>query len=217
MLAGGVDSAAALAWLVAVEQLGGSGDAARSAADDLERRYGEAHRSYHTLGHIEAVLADCARLAGAVGLSATDSAIIDLAACAHDVVYAGEPGKDERASAAWATEQLAACDVAADVCESVASIVLATIVHNGDDLRTQVMLDADLAILAARPLLYVQYVEAVRAEYAALSDDEWCTGRAAVLSRLLDRPALYATEPARRWWDARARSNVAAELARLQA
>lgn len=211
-----MDSAAALSWVVAVEQLGGSAEVAASAAAELEQRYREPHRSYHTLGHIEAVLADCARLAGEVGLSSRDCAVVDLAACAHDVVYATEPGADERASAAWATEQLAACEVPSDVAEKVAAIVLATISHTSDDLPAQVMLDADLAILATRPVLYERYIGAVRAEYDALSDDDWRAGRAAVLNRLLNRPVLYATEPASRWWDARARSNLTAELAALR-
>jgi predicted metal-dependent HD superfamily phosphohydrolase len=210
-----VDSAAALSWVVAVDQFGGSADAAAAAAAELERRYREPHRRYHTLGHIEAVLADCARLAGEVGLSTAECAVVDLAACAHDIVYRAEPGADERASAAWATEQLAACEIPSDVADKVASTVLATISHTSDDPAGQVMLDADLAILAARPVLYARYVDAVRAEYSALSDDEWRTGRAAVLGQLLDRPAIYSTEPAARWWDERARSNLTAELAAL--
>lgn len=211
-----MDSAAALSWVVAIDQFGGSADAAASTAAELERRYREPHRRYHTLGHVEAVLADCARLASEVGLSVTDCAVVDLAACAHDVVYAAEPGADEQASAAWATEQLARCGVEADVGDAVAAIVLATTSHTSDDLPAQVMLDADLAILASRPVLYARYVEAVRAEYGALPDDEWRTGRTAVLSRLLDHPRIYATEPARRWWDERARRNLADELTALQ-
>lgn len=211
-----MDSVAAFSWTVAIDQFGGSADAAASTAAELERRYREPHRRYHTLGHIEAVLADCARLAGELGLSVTDRAVIDLAACAHDVVYAAEPGADERASAAWAAAQLAVCGLEAEVGQAVAAIVLATISHIADDLPTQVMLDADLAILAAKPVLYARYVEAVRAEYDTLSDADWRTGRATVLSGLLDRPVLYATEPAHRWWDARARNNLAAELAALR-
>ena len=41
------------------------------------------------------------------------------------------------------------------------------------------------------------------------------TGRAAVLGGLLGRPPLFASAPARARWEARARANVAAELAAL--
>ena len=212
-----MDSAAGRAWVAAVRQLGGNVDAAAIAATDLERRYREPHRRYHTLAHIEAVLDASAGLAAEVGLSADERAIVALAACAHDIVYAALPGADERASAAWAREQLTACGVPTSCREQVAAIVLATITHTADDPVANVLLDADLAILAADAGDYASYVDGVRAEYAAVPDEDWRAGRAAVLARLLDRPALYATEPARRTWDAPARRNLAAELAALTA
>lgn len=210
-----MDSVAGRIWVAAVTQLGGAAEAAVAAAADLERRYREPHRRYHTLTHVQAVVGDATRLADEVGLSATDRAVVQLAACAHDVVYAGEPGTDERASAAWSREQLAACQVAERVRERVAGIVLATITHAADDPVANVLLDADLAILASDPTEYARYVADVRAEYSAVPDADWDAGRAAVLQRLLDRPALFATEPARRRWDAAARRNIAAELAAL--
>ena len=208
-------SAAARAWVAAVEQLGGGPDAAAEVAAELDQRYREPHRRYHTLGHIAAVLTAAADLADEVRLSPVDRAVVDLAACAHDVIYAGQPGADEQASAEWARDRLAACGVGADVADAVAVIVLATSTHTADALAAQVLLDADLAILASDDAEYARYVAAVRAEYSAVPDADWRTGRAAVLRRLLDRPALYATAPARRRWDASARRNIAAELAAL--
>jgi len=210
-----MDSVTARAWVAAVTELGGSVDAATESAADLERRYREPHRRYHTLAHIAAVLDDASDLADEVRLSVTDRAIVRLAACAHDVVYAARPGADERASAAWTRERLAACRVPDVVGERVAEIVLATVSHTADDLVANVVLDADLAILASEPAEYTTYVAGVRAEYSAVSDADWRSGRSAVLHRLLDRPVLYATEPARRRWDAPARRNIAAELAAL--
>jgi predicted metal-dependent HD superfamily phosphohydrolase len=210
-----MDSVAGRAWVAAVTQLGGSAEAAAATAADLEHRYCEPHRRYHTLTHVAAVLDDAARLAAEVGLSVSDRAVVALAACAHDVVYAPRPGRDEQASAAWARAALTACAVPDEVGAQVAAIVLATISHTADVAVANVLLDADLAILAADPAEYARYVDGVRAEYSAVPDADWRTGRAAVLRRLLDRPALFATEPARRRWDARARRNLAAELAAL--
>jgi predicted metal-dependent HD superfamily phosphohydrolase len=195
--------------------VGGSPEAAVVGATELERRYRESHRRYHTLEHIAAVLGDIAWLAAEVGLAATDRAVVELAACAHDVVYAAQPGSDEEASAAWAREQLAASAVPDKVRDDVARIVLATIGHTASDPVANVLLDADLAVLAAEPAAYARYVRGVRDEYAAVPDAAWRTGRAAVLRQLLDRPVMYAIEPARDRWEARARRNVAAELARL--
>jgi predicted metal-dependent HD superfamily phosphohydrolase len=208
-------SLAGRAWVAAVACLGGAADVAAGAAADLERRYGEPHRRYHTLAHVDAVLDDVARLADELPLSQAERAIANLAGCAHDVIYLARPGADERASAAWATEQLTACGLVDAVGNRVADIVLATITHTADDLIANVVLDADLAILAADEDRYARYVDDVRAEYSAIPESHWRAGRAGVVGRLLDRPVLYATDPARRWWDAAARRNLAAELARL--
>jgi predicted metal-dependent HD superfamily phosphohydrolase len=205
----------AQSWLAAVAELGG---VATAAADELEQRYRQPHRRYHTLAHIEAVLNDCTLLGAEVGLDSGQCAVVALAACAHDVVYDGRPGADERASAEWARARLADAGVAAGVGDRVGALVLATAAHDGypDDAECGVLLDADLAILGADAPTYADYVAAVRAEYAGVADDVWRAGRAAVLGSLLGRPTVYVTEPARLKWDARARHNLATELAALQ-
>ncbi len=49
---------------------------------------------------------------------------------------------------------------------------------------TAILLDADLAILGADPAAYSAYVAGVRSEYRHVDDDDWRTGRAAVLARV---------------------------------
>src|SRR4051794_633329 len=89
-------------WVASVVAAGGQWSAAESAAADLTRRYGEAHRRYHTADHVAAVVRDCALLGAELRLSALDHVVVALAACAHDVVYDGRPREDERSSAEWA-------------------------------------------------------------------------------------------------------------------
>lgn len=194
-------------WTDAVVRLGGR---ATDAADELVRRYAEPHRKYHTAEHVLAVLA-AARL-----LSADDSPVLTLAICAHDVVYAGEPGSDERASAAWARAALTSAGVGASDVAHVESLVLATITHESDDPLAQIMLDADLAILAAEQPVYDLYARRVREEYARYTDDVWREGRAKVLRTLLARPDLYATDKAKALWDSNARANMTRELRALE-
>lgn len=206
----------AAAWVAAVGQLGGDPQAAGVSGADLERRWGETHRSYHTITHLEAVLRDAAWLAGELGLDAAERATVALAACAHDVVYDARPGDDERASAEWARQALTGCGLADEVAERVAGLVLATIDHvaGASDTLAAVLLDADLAVLGAEPEDYARYVEGVRAEYAALSEKEFRRGRARILQALRARVPLYRTAPARRSWEAPARRNIDAELAK---
>ena len=79
------------------------------------------------------------------------------------------------------------------------------------------MLDADLAVLGADADTYDEYVRNVRAEYAAVSDDAWRSGRSAVLRGFLERPHIFATPTMAARREAQARRNLGSELASLQA
>ena len=116
-------------WVTSVLAAGGRRDVAESAAADLTRRYGQAHRRYHTVDHVDTVVRDCALLGAEVGLTAPDGIAVALAACAHDVVYDARPAVDEQASAEWARTWLTRATVADGLAERVADLVLATATH----------------------------------------------------------------------------------------
>lgn len=206
------------AWTRAVTELGGDEHAALAAAAELEARYAEPHRRYHDTHHLRAVLRDTAALAEETPLSGTDRAVLALAAAAHDVVYQGRPGEDERASAAWARERLVRAGVAEEHVARVERLVLATITHTAPPHEPvgQLLLDADLAVLGADAAGYERYRAAVRAEYAHVGESDWRKGRAAVLTGLLAKDPLYRTGAARERWEAHARANLAAELRSLR-
>jgi predicted metal-dependent HD superfamily phosphohydrolase len=206
------------AWIRAVHELGGRADLATAAAGELDRAYGAADRSYHGTAHIQDVLAKVALLGAEVGLDQASMAAVSAAACAHDIVYEGKAGEDERASADWALRALVGSGVPASVSRRVHDLVLSTIDHVAppSDLQAAVLLDADLGILGSDPEGYAMYLSAVRRDYLAVPQTVWRIGRAAVLQTLLDRIELFHTEPARRRWDAPARRNLAAELAELK-
>jgi predicted metal-dependent HD superfamily phosphohydrolase len=201
-------------WTDAVCLLGGDREVAASAAADLGARYAESHRRYHGIAHVRAVVRDVAVLAVGLGLPAAERAVIIVAAGAHDVVYDGRPGDDERRSASWARGWLARAGAGEAHVARAGELVLATAAHSAapDDLAAWVLLDADLAILGADPAAYDRYRLAVREEYAALDEQAWRAGRTAVMSGLLARDPLYGTGAARRRWEARARANIAREL-----
>lgn len=85
----------------------------------------------------------------------------------------------------------------------------------GIEMETDVLLDADLAVLGADAAAYLAYVNGVRAEYGHVDPTAWRQGRRAVLEQFVARPSIYRTPTARGWWEARARANLAAELATL--
>jgi predicted metal-dependent HD superfamily phosphohydrolase len=194
-------------WDDAIRVLGGD-----PRPTDLDARYAEPHRRYHDTTHVRQVVRDAVALT-----EGRDRALVALAAWAHDVVYDGRPGDDERASAAWARRELTAARLAEADITRVEGLVLATLDHTaspGDHLA-DALLDADLAILGAEPADYERYRRAVREEYAHVADDDWRVGRAAVLRSLAAREPLYRTAAARERWAASARRNLAAELAGL--
>lgn len=193
----------------------GSSPEAEAAGADLLRRWREPHRHYHSAGHLEAVLDAVDELAAA----ARDVDAVRLAAWFHDAVYDGKPGDDERASAALARSVLTELGLPAARIDEVERLVLLTIGHDPSpgDANGAVLCDADLAVLAGTPSDYAAYASAVRDDYAHVSDDDFAAGRAAVLSSLLDRPALFHTETGRRRWEGPARHNLAIELVLLRA
>lgn len=181
---------------------------------DLTRRYGEPHRTYHTLAHVEQVLATVDDLVAA-GEPVGDLHAVRLAAWFHDAVYVPGARDNERASAELAVRALRPLGLEAGRLAAIADLIADTADHLPRSPDAAVLVDADLAILAADPPAYQAYAAAVRAEYAAVPDGAWRAGRAAFLGGLLARPALFATPTMRERAEAAARRNLAAERDRL--
>lgn len=184
--------------------------------DRLLEAYAGADRGYHDLRHLSEVLEHVDLLLAQPEAAGVDRDVVVLAAWFHDVVYDGGPDDEER-SARLAAETLAAAGWPAGPAAEVARLVRLTRHHDPapDDLAGQVLSDADLAILAAPPDRYADYVRGVRQEYAHLDDATFAQGRARVLRTLLSRRALFRTPLARRRWEEPARTNLAEEVAEL--
>jgi len=188
------------------------------AGRDLLARWREPHRRYHDLDHLAAVLTAVDLLA-ADGSQPDDVVVVArLAAWFHDAVYAGRPGRDESDSAELAIAVLTGLGLPSAVVVEVDRLVRLTADHGcADGDRAGALLsDADLAILAAPTPDYDRYTRAVRAEYAHVAEPAFRAGRAAVLRRLLAADPLFRTETGRRLWQQAARSNLRAELARIE-
>ena len=144
-----------------------------------------------------------------------DRVPVGLAAWFHDAIYDGERDAEER-SAAWAEDALADLTEPAVVAEA-ARLVRLTETHRPDpsDANGCALSDGDLAILAAPPERYTEYVVNVRREYSHLPDEVFAAGRADVLRDLLAKPALFHTAYALTHWEDAARTNMEAELKRL--
>jgi predicted metal-dependent HD superfamily phosphohydrolase len=187
-------------------------------AEELRARlvaaYADEERGYHDLRHLAEVCERLEELADAG--AAYDRDAVLLAAWFHDAVYDGERDAEER-SAVWAGDALAEAGLPPRLVDEVVRLVRLTESHRpeGDDPNGAALSDADLAILAADPARYAEYAADVRREYARVSDEDFRTGRAAVLRELLSRPSLFHTAAARERWEAPARANAEREVAAL--
>jgi predicted metal-dependent HD superfamily phosphohydrolase len=183
--------------------------------DALLARHREPHRRYHTVEHVAWVVRHVEELAAAEPAEHLDEVV--AAAFFHDAVY--EPGSaaNERASAGVARRDLETLGWPVDRIERVAAMIEAT-EHGAPRPATHdtaILLDADLAVLAADPAGYATYAHGVRSEYGHLDDDEWRAGRTAVLQGFLERERIFLTATAHDRWEQRARANLTAELAAL--
>ncbi|HLT35481.1 MAG TPA: hypothetical protein VK034_04325 [Enhygromyxa sp.] len=183
---------------------------------ELRERYGEPHRRYHGVAHIDA-LADVFEQVAA-GPGWRQPAEVALAILFHDAIY--QPGRadNEARSAELARERLADWDHV-DV-ERVVALIEATAAHgaantDGDpDLGH--FLDTDTAILGAPPAVYDRYARGVLEEYApVIAEPAFRAGRRAFVEGQLARAQLFHTAWFRARYQAAARENLARELARL--
>jgi predicted metal-dependent HD superfamily phosphohydrolase len=192
----------------------GSGHDATVALDGLLGRYREPQRHYHTLAHLLRALRDVDALLDNVEVPDADA--VRLAAWFHDAIYDPMAANNEEASAALAARALAELGQPAERQDAVVRLVLATATHEPTLDDEAVLIDADLAVLGADSATYSAYARGVRREYEHVDESAWRDGRAAVLRAFLERPAIFHTAPMARL-EARARANLTAELAGLDA
>jgi predicted metal-dependent HD superfamily phosphohydrolase len=184
--------------------------------DRLLEAYDGRGRGYHDLRHLNEVLDRVGLLLDEADGNVDRDAVV-LAAWFHDAVYDCAADDEER-SAVLAERELATVGVPLRIVDEVARLVRVTADHRPepDDLAGQVLSDADLAILAADPVRYAEYVAGVREEFSDVADDDFRRGRAGVLRDLLAKPTLFHTRYARESWESAARENVARELEDLE-
>lgn len=183
--------------------------------DSVVARHRAPERHYHGVRHVHWVVRHVLELAERLPVG--DLGAVVAAAFFHDVVYDPTASDNEAASARLAAAALTEMGWDPGRIQAVTDMIVATTDHDVDaaDLDTQLLLAADLGVLAAEPTRYLDYVRAVRREYAHVSEADWRHGRAAVLRKLIGRTHLFAPAIHLTDWEQRARANIAAELATL--
>ncbi|MFL5521404.1 MAG: N-methyl-D-aspartate receptor NMDAR2C subunit [Gemmatimonadales bacterium] len=200
-----------LRWGSLWQRLGAEGDPAPALAE-IERRYSEPGRHYHTLTHLEACLDTFESVRSLC--ERPDEA--ELALWLHDLIWTPLGADNEARSAAWAEGCCRRVGLTPDSGDRVARLFLATR-HDGTPLSgdAAVVADVDLAILGASPEVFERYESAIRAEYAGVPEVAFRVGRARVLRSFLDRPAIFTTMVMHEALERRARANLLTALTKL--
>lgn len=179
---------------------------------ELAARYAEPHRAYHTLDHISHCLDE---LDGARA-QAREPLSIEMALWYHDAVYDPRAADNEEKSAAVAVEVLRAAGLPEDFGRRVAELIRSSTHRSvAEDPDARLFADIDLSILGQPEDVFDEYERRVRKEYPWVPEGAFRAGRAAILRRFLERPALYGTEHFRGKYERAARENLDRSLRRL--
>lgn len=187
--------------------------ASRGAAvelfEELETRYAETHRAYHTLAHVQSCLAffDGHRA------QARRPAEVELALWSHDAVYDPARADNEARSAALACSRLRTLGVPHDASRRVSGLIVETAAHRASEGDAALVCAIDLSVLGAAWEAFDAYQAAVRMEYRHVADAVFAVGRASFLRALVQREVIYANRAIREQLEVPARRNIQRALA----
>jgi len=177
---------------------------------ELQRRYGEPHRHYHTMQH----LGECLAWFEREQALAERPGEVAIALWFHDAVYDVHAHDNEARSAEWARSAMLAAGAQPEAADRVRALVMATrhdAVPEGRD--AELLIDIDLSILGAEQQRFDEYERQVHAEYAFVHEAVRLPRRRAILQRFLAREAIYTTPRMHALLELRARANLARSIA----
>ena len=189
---------------------------------DIAMRYNETQRVYHSLQHIRQLFGQFEQ----VKHHLNEPHIIALALFYHDVIYTPTCVDNELKSAEYAVESLNSY-LSAEQCQYIYALIMMTASHQIDQIDELIkhgkysdaayLLDMDLSVLGASWSEYQQYAQAVRQEYAHISNVNYRVGRISVLKGLLAHQTLYLTDYYHSRLEEQARENIKREIKILRA
>jgi predicted metal-dependent HD superfamily phosphohydrolase len=177
----------------------------------VEAAYADPARHYHNLKHLDRLVSELETVRAEI----SDWELLMLAVAYHDVIYDTARPDNEEASAGRAADDLNVWLELARL-QHLQHIILTTKHHEASsDSDTNLFCDADLAILGGHSADYDAYAAQIRQEYDRYDDASYNSGRAAVLRKLLEQPALFKTKLFQDRYELKARRNISYELQTL--
>ena len=186
---------------------------------DIAVRYNETQRAYHSLQHIQQLFSQFEQIKHQLH----EPHIIALALYYHDVIYDPRRSDNELKSAEYMVEALKGY-LSAEQCQHIYALIMMTATHELHECLDKdtvsdaaYLLDMDLSILGTPWSEYQVYAQAVRQEYRHIANEDYRTGRIAVLQKLLAHPVLYLTAYYHNHFEVQARDNIKREISLLHA
>lgn len=178
----------------------------------LQHSYGESHRHYHNLQHIQATLL---HLDGVWEL-AEQPWLIALALWFHDAIYRPFSSSNEADSAQWAVDFMRDNDMDETASKTVHGLIMITQHDAGAvGMDQQLMVDIDLSILGSPPDIYQEYEAHIRQEYKWVPWLIYKKRRKQLLASFLAKEQLYHHPHFQQLWTDQARSNLRSAMAQL--
>lgn len=184
-------------------------DSLNTLYNELIARYNEDHRHYHTLYH----LAECLKKFAELQDYANKPAEIELALWFHDAIYEPNRNDNETLSAKWAYTSVLSAGLDDKIAEHVNKLIMVTQHQKLPvTMAEKILVDCDLAILAAAPQRFQEYEQQIRKEYSFVSEHSFLTKRKAILQHFLTRPSIFNTPHFIKHYEQNARSNLSQAL-----
>ncbi len=178
----------------------------------IEKNYTGKKRHYHTLNHLENLIAELSDLQNNI---ANWNAVL-FAVFYHDIIYKAHRKDNEEESARLAQKHLSLLNCREELIDQVNKLILTTKSHQlSDDNDVNLFTDADLSILGKDWETYSTYFHHVRKEYSIYPDLLYKPGRRKALQHFLSMDRLFKTDTFFNKYETAARANLKNEIALL--
>ncbi len=179
----------------------------------LYQAYSEPQRFYHTVKHINAMLAHF----DSVKHLAEQPAELELAIWFHDAIYNIPSSSNEFDSARWAKQFVQSKGYAEAGTQRIFDLIMATQHHEKSTLiDANLIIDIDLAILGSSPAAYDEFEQNIRREYHMVPEAIYRKKRAEILAHFLVNRQIYKLDSFISQYENAARENIRRAIDRLK-
>lgn len=176
---------------------------------EIEINYSSKKRHYHTLHHLDSLLAQLTDVKGEI----QNWKNILFTLYYHDIVYNSLKSDNEEKSAELAEKRMKQILVSNDKIELCKNQILATKSHiKSTDSDTNYFTDADLSVLGHNRETYSLYYKNVREEYSIYLDFVYNPGRKKVLIHFLSMERIFKTDFFHNKFEIQAKQNLQMEI-----